>query len=228
MMTNPHARIGIPPARTPAIQLVCFDLGRVLIEICDGWEDACREAGVTFPVCLGEMDRRQRMVDLALEHETGRIDAGTFDREMARLLGMSPEQVAAVSCAWLKSPCPNIEWLIDAVRQSGVATACLSNTNDRHWRMMSGQVDSPARLPVDRLDHHFVSYVIGAMKPDPAIYAHVEEATGVAPHQIAFFDDLPDNVDAARRRGWYARRITPEMDSVSQMHEALVEWGVLR
>ena len=39
------------------IRLVCFDLGRVLIRICDGWREACGAAGVEAPVA--ELSREQ-------------------------------------------------------------------------------------------------------------------------------------------------------------------------
>ena len=74
---------------------MCFDLGRVLVRICDGWEDACRIAKVKFPACLCDMARRGTMVDLALDHELGRIDAQTFDAEMAALLGVPPGGLTA-------------------------------------------------------------------------------------------------------------------------------------
>lgn len=208
------------------IELVCFDLGRVLIHICDDWEHACREAGVAVPATLHEPQRRQRVRELAIEHETGRIDADTFDRRIADLLALSPEEAAAVCRAWLREPCPRVDELLDEVIASGVRTACLSNTNDRHWGMMLR--DERTRLPLHRLDHHFTSFTLGVMKPDPAIYEKVEAATGVEPRRIAFFDDLPANVETARLRGWQAHLVERSPDPVSQIRAVLTALNVLR
>jgi len=207
-----------------AIDLICFDLGRVLVDICSGWREACERAGVAFAEGLDDVVQRRDVVDLAMEHELGRIDAETFDRRLAHLLDMPAAAVAAVCSAWLKQPCEGTEIVLDRVC-GRVMTACLSNTNDRHWRMMRGLVPSEARLPLDRLDHHFTSHLIGAMKPDPAIYEHVEKTTGITPQRIAFFDDLVENVEAARQRGWQAVHIDPNAPSVPQMQRVLEQWG---
>ena len=53
-----------------------------------------------------------------------------------------------------------------------------------------------------RLTHRFASHLCGLCKPDAAIFEHVERTTGVPPSQILFFDDLAENVDAAKSRGW--------------------------
>ena len=37
--------------------LACFDLGRVLIGLCDNWQHGCRLAGVPVPPDLDEAQR---------------------------------------------------------------------------------------------------------------------------------------------------------------------------
>ena len=39
------------------------------------------------------------------------------------------------------------------------------------------------------------------MKPDPRIYRILLERYDIAPERAVFFDDRPDNVEAARREG---------------------------
>jgi 2-haloacid dehalogenase len=41
------------------------------------------------------------------------------------------------------------------------------------------------------------------MKPHPRIYAEAERRFGLEPSSTVFIDDLPDNVSAARSRGWH-------------------------
>jgi FMN phosphatase YigB (HAD superfamily) len=103
----------------------------------------------------------------------------------------------------------------------------LSNTNAHHWQVLVPTDAATARYPaIGRLHHHFASHLIGALKPDPATYAAVEEATGVRGHDVLFFDDLPDNVEGARRFGWRAIRIDPDGDPARQVLAALEAAGI--
>ena len=40
------------------------------------------------------------------------------------------------------------------------------------------------------------------MKPDPEIYAALEQDSGLAPETLLFVDDLSENIAAAAARGW--------------------------
>jgi FMN phosphatase YigB (HAD superfamily) len=46
------------------------------------------------------------------------------------------------------------------------------------------------------------SSVFKAKKPDPAIFEIAEKEAGVAPQEILFVDDQPENIEAVRSRGW--------------------------
>jgi len=89
--------------------------------------------------------------------------------------------------------------LLDRVQSSNRPTAVLSNTNDlaiRHIR---------AHYPFfERFTHHVLSFEHRAMKPDPALYRVLEQASGVPPAQILILDDRPENVEAAQQLGWRA------------------------
>lgn len=62
-----------------------------------------------------------------------------------------------------------------------------------------------------------------AAKPGPAVYAAVEQALDLPGDQLAFFDDRPVNVEAARARGWRAHLWTGADEARAQ----LVRLGVL-
>jgi putative hydrolase of the HAD superfamily len=53
-------------------------------------------------------------------------------------------------------------------------------------------------------DHLFLSHETGFFKPEPAAYLEVIRKLALAPQQILFFDDKPENVDAARQTGMEA------------------------
>ena len=56
----------------------------------------------------------------------------------------------------------------------------------------------------DITDDIVYSHEVGLAKPDPAIYALTARRLGVRPEEIAFLDDHPPNIDAARAAGWHA------------------------
>jgi glucose-1-phosphatase len=206
--------------------LVCFDLGCVLIEICSGLREACQRAGVRAGYD-GEPVLQQQMTEVFVRHECGLIDNDEYARQIGSLVNISRDQATDVLSAWLKGPFPGVCELIDELRQrQGVQLACLSNTNALHWSIMSAET-GPCALPLHRLHHRFASHIIGCMKPDPRIYQHVEDATGVEPHRIVFFDDRPENCQGARARGWTAHEIALDGDPVAQMRRHLADRQLL-
>ena len=46
------------------------------------------------------------------------------------------------------------------------------------------------------------------LKPEPAIYKHLVETTGIVPAESVFIDDLQRNVIAARESGLHAIQFT--------------------
>ena len=84
------------------------------------------------------------------------------------------------------------------LRERGLRTGILSNS-------------SPGAREAER--HHgfeavtddlVYSHEVGLKKPDPAVFELARSRLGVEPGQIAFLDDVPANVEAARAAGWQA------------------------
>lgn len=205
--------------------LLVFDLGGVLIRICRDWAQACAESGVTLPADLSPI--AATLHQLVALSETGAMEQDAFCTALGRELDMGRQQVHDACTAYLLGPYPGTHALLDELAQRGVATACLSNTNAHHWAMMTRPGHRHC-LGLDRLDHRFASHLIGLRKPDPAIYRHVQEQTAVAPERILFFDDAPENVDAAAACGWAARLIDREGDPAVQIRDHLRRYDVLR
>jgi len=184
-------------------RLVVFDLGRVLIRICNNWQHACEVAGVPAPSRQIDDAVRAEVMRFVIENETGRLDHVSFAKSLGAVLGLEYEDVLALSDAYMLGPYEGAAELIDDLRAAGHVTACLSNTNSNHWRIMTDPAD-PHGQTLARLAHKFASHLIGHRKPQPETFAHVERETGVQPASIVFFDDMPENVAAARQRGWTA------------------------
>lgn len=218
------------------IRLVCFDLGGVLVRICQSWAEAYRAAGLDVRDEPSHPSIGAQRLELVNLHGTGRITidewaAGTS----AALQGVySADELKRAHHAFTLEQHPGALELVDELHANGATTACLSNTNHTHWlrlvhrdgeRALEGPPEYPA---VVRLQRHFASHLLGLAKPDDAIYARFEELSGFGPGTILFFDDLEENVAAARRRGWRAERVTAShLDAVTQMRQYLQRWGVV-
>ena len=205
-------------------KLVVFDLGRVLIRLCDGWHHACEVAGVPAPAAFTDEQRKQ-LQQLVHVSEIGQMSQDEFCRGMSAITGIEPSHVDALSTAFLREPFPGALDLVRELKRLGFLTACLSNTNASHWQIMCAS-SGPSALALTEMDFRFGSHEIGVRKPDAAIYRHVENVTGVRAQQIVFFDDALENVEGARACGWRAHQVTDRVDSVRQMRERLHAEGV--
>ena len=209
-----------------SIQLVVFDLGGVLVQVVDSFSRAFGKAGVELPLSLRDESTRRAVGDINRRAEIGELDARAFADACARLLQLEYEHMHRVLTCWLEGPYPGAGDLLRRLIDKQIATACLSNTNDHHWQAMT-RPDGFGDLNLVALRHHFASHHLRLAKPDPAIYAHVEQQTGVAPNHIVFFDDLEVNCDGARRRGWHACQIKPDGRPVEQINAELLRLRVL-
>lgn len=90
---------------------------------------------------------------------------------------------------------PGAGELVAAV-PDGVLTGVLSNTNQLHWEH---QADAPV---IQKLfDCYFLSFELGLVKPDAAIFRRVAAELGLDPAEIVFLDDNQLNVNGARSVG---------------------------
>jgi HAD superfamily hydrolase (TIGR01509 family) len=203
------------------IQLVCFDIGGVLAQICKDWPDACARAGVHIPP--NRPLAWDQHLALLRQFEVGRIDEPSYIRQLPTCLpGIAPADVLKAFDAFIIGIFPGAADLIDQLQSSSIRTAILSNTNHRHWRSV---LRDPQYAPLLRIDHIFTSYELGAAKPDPRAYRAVESATALSPSSILFFDDRDENVQGARSAGWKAELIDP-LSSIPQLRAHLAHYRV--
>lgn len=214
-------------ARSTDIQLICFDLGHVLIHVRSDWHEACRIAGVTLDPARLTSDVTAAIREAIIRNEVGLADQQRFTQELAPLLGLTPQEVHRVTTAWLDRPYPGVMELLERLlAQPPAPLACLSNTNEHHWTLMT-RPGGPHYLPLDRFHFRFASHQLGTRKPQEAIYQHVEQASGVDPRSILFFDNLAPNVEAAAARRWRTCHIDQNADPVPQIIACLRGYDLL-
>jgi putative hydrolase of the HAD superfamily len=191
------------PALTPgAADALLFDLGRVVIDY------DLRRTLKAWAVELGS-DPQALMAGLARNdtfhrYETGHVgDAEFFAAVRAALgLGLTDDQMREGWNAIFIGEMPGIApQLARAARQ--LPLYALSNTNAAHIAHFSQHY---AELLV-HFRELFLSSRIGMRKPHGETYDFVVKAIGVAPERIVFFDDLAENVEAARDRGLHAVQV---------------------
>lgn len=203
--------------------IVCFDIGGVLVRICRTWEEGCRAAQVPVRPFEGDADHLDRKRSLVADLQRGEIDDATFHRRLSESFDhvWSVEEVARIDSAWLLGPYLGTSEVVADLRKAGIATACLSNTSEGHWRSLLTYEN------VAGLGSRHASHLMGLVKPDPRIYAAFEARMDLPPSEIVFFDDLQSNIDSAMDRGWHAVRIDHEGDTASQIRTALDDIGIL-
>jgi HAD superfamily hydrolase (TIGR01509 family) len=206
------------------VKLVAFDIGGVIVRICRTWHDVFAITGIEPDA--GLIDSAEWIKQVNVEFECGRI---SHDELIERAAGYAdhctPEQVAALVDAWLIEPYADVDGIIANLKSAAVHTACLSNTNERHWHLMTEADPRFAHIP--SLDTHIASHRVGVMKPDAGIYEALEAATDLRGDQIVFFDDLDANIAAARSRGWHAHEIDPHGHPAEQITAHLEALHVL-
>lgn len=208
---------------------IIFDLGGVLVRICRTWEEACAKANIEPRDAVRFRDpalvaRRKHFHHL---HQTGAIACRAYFAAIAgSTAGLySADEVRRIHNAWTLDDYPGVVGLIKRLRAAGVRTACLSNTNHSHWNILT-QGDGARRSPSSALawlDDRLASHVMGLAKPDEAIYRAAEESLGVSAVDIVFFDDLEENIAAARARGWRAHLVDHTGDTAGQIESHLAD-----
>src|SRR4051812_11030366 len=89
------------------IQLVCFDLGGVLVKVVSSWEEACNRCGLTTPASAVAWDKHHAIMK---RYERGLISSDEYFAEVTKLLheGVSVEQFQQAFDAWLGDVYPGV------------------------------------------------------------------------------------------------------------------------
>jgi putative hydrolase of the HAD superfamily len=134
------------------------------------------------------------------EFESGGCNAAVFAAALIREmnLDLTEEAFLAYFQDWPKGLFPGAAELLLAL-QPRVQLACLSNTNELHWRRFSEEHELP-----DYFDINLPSFKTGHMKPDRIAYQHAVQVIGQPASSILFLDDNETNVLAARDNGLLA------------------------
>jgi 2-haloacid dehalogenase len=179
-----------------SIEAVIFDLGGVVID----WDPAYLyrhifdgdHAGVDFflsEICTPEWN---------LQQDAGR----SLDDATTALVRRHPQwepEIRAYYDRWtdmIAGLIPGTSELMHELSAAGIPLFALSNFSRENFSRIEGQF--PA---MNLFDEIFLSADHRCTKPDPRFYRIALEAIPHAPEALAFVDDRPENVHAARQQG---------------------------
>ena len=197
-LSVPHLIYG-PGMDSAARPCVVFDLGGVLLRPEGPAAELARVLGVDVAAVLVPYWRHRDAYDRggppadfwgALRQDLGAAGlthTDVPDDELDHLDATRWAQLADGSAA-----------LLDELDAAGTPTAVLSNAPASLARTVRAADWSRRFFPL------VFSCDLALMKPEAAVYEHVEQRTGRPPQELVFFDDRPLNVAAAVQRGWQA------------------------
>lgn len=185
------------------IKNIVFDLGDVILNI--DVPLASRSFGELSGREQAEIVTLFKEKELFRLFETGHVDEDAFRNIIRELLAFPDWTNEIIDTAWnsllLDIPPARIELIKELGKNYRLFL--LSNTSSIHIRQVNKILHAAAG--VEKLDDLFekvyLSYEMGLIKPDPAIYLQVLEESGLVAEETLFLDDNPDNITAASKLG---------------------------
>ena len=181
-----------------AIEAVVFDLGGVLIDV--RYARAIERLRARCSADADMLQQTLRSASMLQRFECGELTPREFHAAFCDVgrLDIGFQEFCAVYCD-IFEPVPEMIEAHRQLRACGAATYLFSNTSVLHFLHIRRHYPF-----VEQFDRCFLSYELGAMKPDERAYAAVEKALGRPVSTLLYIDDRLENVQAGARRGWRA------------------------
>ena len=203
-----------PVTRKTEFDVLLFDLGGVLTDFA-GFEELGRLSPITRdPAAVRDMWIAAESVR---RFERGDISPQDFARRVVEEfhLGLPEEEFIHEFVSWVRGPYPGALQLLRRL-QNTHRIACLSNSNELHTPLHRQSLQT-------HIERFYFSDELGHVKPDREIFDHVIRDLAISPQRIAFFDDTPVNVEAARTAGLSAFLV----DGITALGAQLQALGLL-
>jgi FMN phosphatase YigB (HAD superfamily) len=195
------------------VEFVYFDLGNVLLSFDPAL--ACDNLSKRFEMTFDQARASVYESQLQDRFEHGDVTGEQFSDAIRRQLGRTesamPTELVLDAVSDMFTPIESMRGVMQSVRQYGCRVGLLSNTCHAHWDWIRRQNYSVMDFAFDAT---ILSFEVGSMKPEHAIYEAAERAAEVSPKRILFLDDKDENVAAAIGRGWNAVRCLGGAESV--------------
>ena len=199
------------------IRTIVFDMGNVLVRfsherMCEQIGRLCGRKGREVAALLFESG-------LQWDFERGRIDEEGFRRrfEQAADVTVSLDELRHAASD-IFEPNPGVGEIARSLKAAGYRLVLLSNTSIAHYEFIRARWDL-----LDPFDEMVLSYQVGAIKPERAIFEAALAAIRCRPEEAFYTDDIPAHVEAGRRYGLDAEVFT----TAEVLRGYLAERGIL-
>ncbi len=194
------------------IRAVISDMGRVVL-----WFDNdvfIRKLAASSTVSEENIKEAAHWnLDLLTDFDRGAISPGDFYRRVVRAVGSGigeAEFYALYNDIFRLNP-PALD-VLRKHKAAGKALILLSNTDVRRFGFI--RETYPEMLI---FDDYVLSFELGMVKPEPAIYLEAARRAGCRPEECVFIDDMPENVEAAMKLGMAGILYRPETDLAAEL-----------
>ena len=178
--------------------IIAFDLGKVLVDF--DYTFAARKIASHSSKAPRDLHAFLGNSPILVEYESGRLTRRQFYDAICRAIGFRGNLAEFGSFfADIFTEMPPMTALHAELRQRGFKTYIFSNTNDLAIEHVRRNFPFFANF-----DGYVFSYEVGAMKPQPEIYAAMEKMSGKRGADLIYLDDRPENVESGAARGWRA------------------------
>ena len=191
------------------IKAVIFDLGGVIFSQGEAAyrREVARRLGLgdalpaAYEDAMPQLQRGEAAEEDVWEALSGRrVPLNAFDDAWEAYYRVNPQMLA----------------LVAELRERGLRTAVLSNTQASHVAIMRRM---GVLAPFDPV---LMSCEVGARKPEAAVFKLALERLGLPAAEVAFVDDVPEYIAGARSVGIHAVRHTGDMQATRQALLALL------
>ena len=180
---------------TIMIKTLFFDIGNVLLFV-----DPKRLYRQIADVCDLNLETVYEAIqtsEIQLRYEKGEITTEEVCTFFSRLSQKEiPKDHIFQALTEIFSPNESIIPLIKTLKKQNIALILLSNTCEMHFQFI--QKNFPI---ITSFDQFILSYEVNARKPERAIFEAAISASGHAPAECFYIDDIPEYVLAARTLG---------------------------
>jgi len=155
------------------------------------------------------------------DYDRGRLSGEEYWQRVGADQGaeLTTERIAELvredAMSWARPNERMVAWLL-ALVDAGVPTGILSNMARNTWELIGPRFVGVASLTL--------SFEVGEVKPEPAIYLRCLESLGVEPAEAFFVDDRRENVEAARELGMEAVVFEGEDALAAAVEELGLDW----
>lgn len=184
-------------------KFIYFDLGKVLLDF--SVEQMLGQVAAVAGITAEQVRAAVFGQNLVRQHEAGQLSCDRFFEVFCQATGTHPDRgrVTTAFCDIFQVNLPVLP-LVAQLRQAGYPLGILSNTSATHWEYCRGRY----RLLEEAFAVHALSFRIGALKPEAAIFHAAAKLAGVRPEEVFFVDDLAQHVAGAQGAGFDAVQFT--------------------